>query len=370
MKRKIPFIALIILAFVAIGKAETCNSILTDAHFERFMFGLDATYGRHKLQKALQLVRNNCLTSLQVKTLAEAFETDRQRLRIAKLSYTNVLDKDNFYDVYDAFDKFSMAFRLHDMIHGLIPDEFGRNKGVNNTESGYGYEPFQFPDLHYPRTDKYDGLYICSDVLDKQGFMRIAERLSEAVSDDNRLTHLNRRSKEVCFTMAQSMKLTFLFDSEVAALAMIKSLYGFGKIYDMENYQAAKAVFQNSYNRMDWVEYAEMVLEETFPPSEIVVCEPTRDRLNDMRSALSKRHFPGDKLDLARLLVKDYCFTVGQIKGLMGLFTFGSYKLELAKITYNSCLDPHNYYLLIDELTFYSEKEELRRYIEEHRVNS
>ena len=111
------------------------------------------------------------------------------------------------------------------------------------------------------------------------------------------------------------------------------------------------------------MDYADAVLTDMVPPSEIIICEPTSEQISQINNSLSKQNFPQDKLDLARLLVKDYCFSVGHIKGLMNQFTFSSDKLELAKITYNNCPDPQNYYQLIDLLTFPSEKDELRYWI-------
>lgn len=67
-----------------------------------------------KLKKAKDLATEFCLTSLQVKTVAELFINDFTRLDFAQIAFVNVTDPENFYDVYDAFAYFSNVFRLHD----------------------------------------------------------------------------------------------------------------------------------------------------------------------------------------------------------------------------------------------------------------
>jgi hypothetical protein len=107
-----------------------------------------------------------------------------------------------------------------------------------------------------------------------------------------------------------------------------------------------------------------VIIEE---PAAIIICEPTASQFSQINASIKNQHFSREKLDMARLITKDYCFTVGQIRFLMGNFNFSSDKLEMAKLAYNVCLDQHNYYQLIDLLTFSSEKNELRRYIETYR---
>jgi hypothetical protein len=73
-----------------------------------------------RLRAATQTILPFCLNSSQVYQVCRAFADDHFRLEFALAAYENVVDPDNFYDVYDALDRKSSAFRLHDMLSGNI----------------------------------------------------------------------------------------------------------------------------------------------------------------------------------------------------------------------------------------------------------
>lgn len=239
MKQILLFI-MIITATSTAGLAKHCDHPMDDYAFKRMIRSMNISEsGRYQFRNVMRAARNRCFTSNQIQTIAERLRTDQQRLKFAQVAHKNVVDIENFYDVYDAFNKFSMAFRLHDIVTGVV--------------AGTTLEP-------RPRGPKPIDIY----------------------------------------------------------------------------------------------------------PIE-VACEPSQMELNAIKRSLKAEAFPRERLRQAEILIKDYCFNVGQIKGLMDLFTFSSYKVDLLKITYDNCIDPQNYYQLIDKLTFPSEKRELRRFIESKR---
>ena len=56
--------------------------------------------------------------------------------------------------------------------------------------------------------------------------------------------------------------------------------------------------------------------------------------------------------------------TTNQVAQLMGTMSFGDNKLALSKEAFNRVVDPYNYYLLLDKLTFSSEKDELKAFLQ------
>ena len=70
-----------------------------------------------RLEKGRLLVGRHFLSSQQVKTLAMQFRNDEARLDFATAAFPRTVDPENFYEVYDAFSRFSMVFRLHDRVH-------------------------------------------------------------------------------------------------------------------------------------------------------------------------------------------------------------------------------------------------------------
>lgn len=61
------------------------------------------------------------LSSQQVKAAALHIQDEEARMAFALSAYLRTVDPENFYDVYDAFTKFSIVFRLHDRIREGVP---------------------------------------------------------------------------------------------------------------------------------------------------------------------------------------------------------------------------------------------------------
>ncbi|REJ81617.1 MAG: DUF4476 domain-containing protein [Bacteroidetes bacterium] len=63
----------------------------------------EQSFESSRLELAENWIRNNYLTSLQVKELMEQFDFESTRLDIAKKSYEHTVDKNNFHITYSAF---------------------------------------------------------------------------------------------------------------------------------------------------------------------------------------------------------------------------------------------------------------------------
>jgi hypothetical protein len=85
---------------------------------------------------------------------------------------------------------------------------------------------------------------------------------------------------------------------------------------------------------------------------------------NDAKQSISSKSFEESKMTTAKQVGRDRCFTVEQVKGIMGLFNFEDSKLEFAKYAYERTYDIGNYYKLNDAFNFSSSIDELNSYIE------
>ena len=101
-----------------------------------------------RLQTAKQIIKSYCFSSAQVKELASLFANDYDRFEFAKMAYKNTTDKENFYDVYDAFIYYSVVFRLHDYI---------KNIEGNSEPEIVIEEEITFPNYNYPPYRLYHG---------------------------------------------------------------------------------------------------------------------------------------------------------------------------------------------------------------------
>jgi hypothetical protein len=85
--------------------------------------------------------------------------------------------------------------------------------------------------------------------------------------------------------------------------------------------------------------------------------------LTDILSAASSRPFSSTRMEIVKTAIEGRMLEVEQVRSLMGLFTFESDRLAIAKMTYRNTIDRDRYYRLYDAFTFDSSIEELERYM-------
>lgn len=78
----------------------------------------NATFESSKIKIASQAINTNFLTSSQVLLLLKCFTFESSKLEIAKLAYSKVIDKENFFKVNDAFTFDSSIDELNEFICG------------------------------------------------------------------------------------------------------------------------------------------------------------------------------------------------------------------------------------------------------------
>lgn len=101
------------------------------------------------------------------------------------------------------------------------------------------------------------------------------------------------------------------------------------------------------------------------PKPNVVVCVNAVSDAEalEMKEQIKKESFKDDRLTKAKLLGKDRCFKSKHVVVVMEAFSFEDSKLEIAKYLYSRTEDQQNYEIVVDALTFKSDKDELRDYI-------
>lgn len=76
------------------------------------------TFDDSQLSQAKTIIRNKCMTAIQIKQVMNVFKFEDSKLEIAKFAYQYVADKNNYYVVNDAFEFSSSADELNEYIGG------------------------------------------------------------------------------------------------------------------------------------------------------------------------------------------------------------------------------------------------------------
>lgn len=101
-------------------------------------------------------------------------------------------------------------------------------------------------------------------------------------------------------------------------------------------------------------------------PAEVVpVVEPmTALAYGNLVKALKREGFGDDKLKVLSAAVKDNYFTVEQVKGILGLFSFPDEKLKALRLVQGRIVDTQNQFELLSAFVHSSDKEEAQKILE------
>ena len=85
---------------------------------------------------------------------------------------------------------------------------------------------------------------------------------------------------------------------------------------------------------------------------------------NNLHTSLNRASFDRDRLEIAKLAIANNGATTSQVINLMNRLSFDGNRLELAKFAFDFVIDPEQYFRVVDNLTFYSNRRNLLNYIQ------
>lgn len=336
---------------------NNCTTPVSTTFFQREYGNISATTnGVTKLSNAITFASSNCLSSMQVKQITMLFYSDQDKLDFCKAAYKNTVDKENFYDVYDAFAYFSTVFRLHDFVLSARGTVTTPNTTTNNTNTYYTYPAYTYPDY-----TTYLGITGCSYPMDENTFYaNYASFMASKVNENQKVINIKDFININCLSTAQIMKLTSMILNETSRLDILKA--GYPRVYDRANYSFADQLLTLANNKLD---FSNMIYGKPGgTTTTTTVCAVTDNEMNDIKATINNSSFDNTKLTVGKQAVAaKKCFTVKQIKEILGLYSFESTKLEMAKYCYDYCSDKSNYYQVNDVFSFSSSKDDLTKYV-------
>lgn len=366
MKIKLLFTVLALSLFSMVMQAQMhlqqpCTMAMSNTFFQQKLNQINNTYdARSRFNQARTLVMGNCLSSWQVKQVAMALADDMDKLEFCKTAYPKTTDPENFYDVYDAFAYFSTAFRLHDFV------SFQRTVTSNTVTSVItttNNNDVQFPALPYPDYNQYLGPTGCSLPVSEEVFMGFARELKNSrMNDQAKSDYAKNLVNNNCLSTSQIMKLATLLANDNYKLELLKT--GIPRVYDRNNYASAQHVFSTQPFKNEFIStlYGQPNnnQQNTQTP-----CTVSQTDFDEIKRTVNNTSFASSKVTVCKQAVQaKKCFTVKQIKELIGLFSFDDNKLDIAKFCYDYCTDKSNYYQVNDVFSFTSSKDELTNYIQ------
>lgn len=352
---KVRSIFLLIIAFITLSlSAQEKVELVQDSFLDKKIKMLQRGQDDDRLYQEFKGWQGSYrFTSAQVRRVCDLFRTDQKRLEFAIDSYADVVDKENFWIVYDAFNKMSSAIRLYDFIlitEGAIHED----PGVDDFYD-LGYD--------YPDWERYNGPHTCGAPMQEDLFR------SEVKSFGGRgisggFNSFGTRFSSYCISVRQLMKICLVTQDERQRLSLINDLWTV--VYDVDNIDYLAQLFKSAKGKDEFYSFVESVRKHGFDPLPPVVgnCRVSDEELDGFAQTISRQTFENTQKMMAQdIISKGRCFKAVQIARLVKLFTYDNTQVEMAKFAYQYCVDKENYYQVVDVLSFDSSKTSLMEFI-------
>ena len=85
-----------------------------------------------------------------------------------------------------------------------------------------------------------------------------------------------------------------------------------------------------------------------------------------MKQSVEAKPFSDTKMSTAKIVAKNNCMSVNQVKEICKLFSMDDDKLTYAKFAYDYCVDKANYYQVSEVFAFSGTTEDLNAFLEKH----
>ncbi|MFN8292928.1 MAG: DUF4476 domain-containing protein [Chitinophagales bacterium] len=311
-----------------------------------------------KLKTFRYFITNRSLSSKQVKQFATTIINDAFRYELALSAFAVTTDKENFYEVYDAFATFSTVFRLHDAIHAFAP----------TPSPAHPPKHPQQPNITYPSCNNYIGKKGCAQPLSNGDFNFYAATYFLKNNDDERINEARELAKRYCISMEQFMRMALAFNLDNNRMAFMKET--FPRIFDLENYNFATAVFDNEFQRSEWIGFARNILKQLTPqlpppPPPAPACTVSQNELDEVKTTIAKQSLSRTMVAVGKQAIQaKKCFSSKQIIQIVRLYSFDKDQLDMAKFAYDFTTDKENFYTVANALSFTSSKENLMQFID------
>jgi hypothetical protein len=282
---------------------------------------------------------NNYFTTTQGRQLLLQVANQVTRQSLMESLYLRTTDGENFSDLYDLLS--TQARR--DQIAKIVND-YNYNFSVASVSSHNAYVT--------PMSASSFNTYYQN-----------AQRQNSAITRMNYILNMFA-DPNTYFTSDQAKQLIQMVPEENNRLLLAKTAWR--GITDASNFSVVSNLLYNSTNRTELNNYINAYSTlPTTTPTTTVHSPMTGTDFTALYERISKQWLPGAKIDVLRSSFANtsFYFTTAQAKQLILLTSSESNRLELAKSSYRTIVDPENFSQLYDVLSSQSSRDELARYV-------
>ncbi|MCO4814340.1 MAG: DUF4476 domain-containing protein [Flavobacteriales bacterium] len=352
-------------------------------------------------------------TTIQLQDACHYLYSDQKKYELGVAAYPNIIDKDNFFNIYDAFSKFSWAIKLYHNTQEkqqLTALETNYQLNVEQDNSAIYDLLIQKGDLLLSENEFDDAILIYQQALEikpsdqaaiekienvesiKQELSAILEaenqlnsqfdaliqngdvflsanQIDEAIAMYEQAIALKPGDESVYLRIKEANNWKTELSGMVEEENQKRSQYDFlmqkGEIFVSSNkfdgavsvYQQASAIFPEEQMPYIKIEEVNRLKQEIANANSI--CTTNEDEFNHIKTSIDDQTFADDQMEMAKKHIQKKCFTIEQMKAIIPIFSMDDDKLEMIKYMYDYSDQQNRFYEFRGLLTFNSTQKEL-----------
>lgn len=383
MKRKQTRIILImkkhtILQLVLTISLSTFNNIeaqniswSTPAGFSNTFVTIQTTNNQQtRYKNALNYFSKTHTTTKQLQDVLFYMNNDERKYKLCAAAYPNIIDKNNFINIYNSFSKISNAIKLYRDTQGkdeLLSLQYNNQLKVNQ-DNNAKYDLLMHQGnilLSGNKFDKAITSFLKAKTLNPQD-PTPSLKIEEARKWKQELANLNNQQDQNSIKFDAQIQqgdhlLTYnIFNEAIASYELAMTLKpgdqtAYARIKEANRRKQAfkdAEALEAEAKKQEEVEIVETIeiIEET--------CITEKSKFSHILSTIESQTFSSDMKEMTKKQVSKNCLSMDQFKQIVSLFSMDDDKLEIIQFYYDHAEYPDKMYLFRELLTFSSSKKE------------
>ncbi|NMH87881.1 DUF4476 domain-containing protein [Flavivirga algicola] len=331
------------------------NQAISHEKHKKFIVSMKSNKNRDvRYNSAIHYFTNEWHTTFQLQDVCYYMPNDQIKYELCLAAYPKVIDKNNFFNIYDSFATFSHAIKLY-----------------HNTQAKDGSLEFEnHPDRDYasivfPNSDGYIGLtgVNCNLPMAQNDFNYFFDSLLFDSNDNQRLDFLKQQVTSHCFSTAQIMKLGLELQLEKNRLTFLK--FALDKCFDIENFIESTQLISHTYYKDDLKVFIEDYLIFISPVTDHPNnnCYINDEAFLQVLISIKDQIFSDKQKEMAKKNIEKKCFSMEQLLEIVSIFKFDKDRLEIIKFLYDYAPFPDKMYVFRNKLKFLNSKQKLDKFL-------
>lgn len=356
MKKSYPLSLLVLLLSTAInfGLAQT-NVTVSSSQFRRCITTMQSNVDQQiRYTNALRYFSSMHCTTAQLQDACYYLTSDVNKYNLCIAAYPNVIDHQNFFNIYDSFDRLSYAMRLY-------------HDTQERDELMYLQNTYQLGGAH-DIDARFDLLIAKGDLLlASNKFDEAIDAYAEAMElkprnsiTQQKIIEVNNRRVELANSLAEEKNREETFyrllrqgDTKLLAKQFDEAIRFYEQAMNLipGNPMAYQKIRKANEQKQQYVEVP------------VVDCFTDENEFSNIIAAIKDQRYASDMRELSKTYISKKCFSFAQYKQIVGLFRVDDHKLEIIQFLYDFIDDTSRMYEFRNELMYTSSKSKLDEFL-------